>query len=181
MSKKPDDTDLFHRALADAKPLKRGAGRIARPKATRGKPAAEHVVPPLAPPRPAPRLVPPPVVLPPADAALDRRTGEKLRRGQVEIDAKLDLHGMILRDAEPALSRFLAQAQALGHRAVLVVTGKGTKIDPETGRIKEGAIRRELPHWLDAAKNRHRIIGYRAAHARHGGGGAFYVLIRRVR
>ncbi len=181
MSRRPDDTELFHRALADAKPLKRGVGRVAKPKATRGKPAAERVVPPSAPPRPTPRLEPPPAALPPAEAALDRRTSDRLRRGQVAIDATLDLHGMILREAEPALSRFLAQAQASGHRAVLVVTGKGTKIDPETGRIKEGAIRRELPHWLDAAKNRHRIIGYRAAHARHGGGGAFYVLIRRVR
>jgi DNA-nicking Smr family endonuclease len=180
MTGKSDD-ELFHRALADVKPLKRGVGRIAKPKAARGKPVPESVVPPLSTPRPAPRLVPPPVALPPAQTALDRRTSDRLRRGQVGIDATLDLHGMILRDAEPALSRFLAQAQALGRRAVLVVTGKGTKIDPETGRIKEGAIRRELPHWLDAAKNRHRIIGYRAAHARHGGGGAFYVLIRRVR
>lgn len=181
MSKKPDDAELFHRILSDVKPLKHGVGRVARPKATRGKPAPERLVPAPTPSRPTPRLEPPPLALPPAETALDRRTSDRLRRGQVGIDATLDLHGMILREAEPALSRFLTQAQALGHRAVLVVTGKGTKIDPETGRIKEGAIRRELPHWLDAAKNRHRIIGYRAAHARHGGGGAFYVLIRRVR
>lgn len=178
MTKRPDDTDLFHRALADAKPLKRGPARIARPDATPIEPARERKVPPLARPRPPAAAAPPPSATP---SPLDRRTAEKLKRGQVEIDARLDLHGMILRDAEPALTRFLAQAQEREHRAVLVVTGKGTKVDAESGRIKEGAIRRELPHWLDAAKNRQRIIGYRSAHARHGGGGAFYVLIRRIR
>ncbi len=179
MTKRPEDADLFHRTLADAKPLKRGPARVARPHA-KANPVVEKIEAPK-PARPAaPRAAPAP--LPPIDAApLDRRTGEKLRRGQVEIDAKLDLHGMILAEAEPALARFLAQAQERGYRAVLVVTGKGTKIDAETGRIKDGAIRRELPHWLDAAKNRMRVIGYRAAHARHGGGGAFYVLIRRKR
>jgi DNA-nicking Smr family endonuclease len=179
MSRKPDDHELFHRALADAKPLKRGPARIAKPSVAPSRPAPERKVPPLARPRPSLPVVARPV--PEVPAPLDRRTAEKLRRGQVEIDAKLDLHGMILRDAEPALTRFLAQAQERGHRAVLVVTGKGTKIDAESGRIKEGAIRRELPHWLDAARNRARIIGYRAAHARHGGGGAFYVLIKRLR
>jgi DNA-nicking Smr family endonuclease len=187
MSRKPDnDRDLFHRTLADAKPLKRGAARIARPDTTSAKPAAERKAPLAEPPpkraRPrAPQIAAPQIAAPQSDAPLERRTDKKLRRGQLEIDAKLDLHGMILRDAEPALSHFLAQAQERGHRAVLVVTGKGTKIDPDTGRIQEGAIRRELAHWLGAAKNRARIIGYRAAHARHGGGGAFYVLIRRVR
>jgi DNA-nicking Smr family endonuclease len=180
MSRKPDDHELFHRTLADAKPLKRGVGRVAKPSATQARTAPERKVPPLAKaPAPQPRIAP--AALPALETALDRRTAEKLRRGQAEIDAKLDLHGMILRDAEPALSRFLAQAQERGWRTVLVVTGKGTKIDPHTGRIQEGAIRRELAHWLGAAKNRSRIIGYRAAHARHGGGGAFYVLIKRLR
>jgi len=180
MSSKRDDHDLFHRTLADAKPLRRGPGRVAKPNAMPIKPAAERKVLPLAKaPPPQPRATP--ATLPALETALDRRTAEKLKRGQVEIDAKLDLHGMILREAEPALTRFLAQAQERGWRAVLVVTGKGTKIDAETGRIKDGAIRRELAHWLEAAKNRARIIGYRSAHARHGGGGAFYVLIKRVR
>ncbi len=166
MSKMPDDHDLFHRTLADGRPLKRGAARIAK-----------AAPPSTAPPAPRAKQT----ALPPLENALDQRTTQRLRRGQVEIDAKLDLHGMILAQAEPALSRFLAQAQERGFRSVLVVTGKGVKIDAETGRIQEGAIRRELPHWLASAKNRGRIIGYRAAHARHGGGGAFYVLVKRVR
>ena len=182
MSRKPDDHELFHRTLADARPLKRGTARIARPSATVAKPAAERPAPAAKPPAPRSRAMPlAPQTAPPSEAPLDHRSDRKLRRGQVEIDAKLDLHGMILRDAEPALSHFLAQAQERGHRVVLVVTGKGTKIDPDTGRIQEGAIRRELAHWLGAAKNRSRIIGYRSAHARHGGTGAFYVMIKRLR
>jgi DNA-nicking Smr family endonuclease len=60
-----------------------------------------------------------------------------------------------------------------------VITGKGLRqVD---GQITEGRIRAEFPHWLNRPENRVRIHGVRAAHARHGGGGAFYVLIRRPR
>ena len=86
---------------------------------------------------------------------------------------------MTLARAEPALNAFLARAQAQGLRMVLVVTGKGARVDRDSGRVAEGAIRREFPHWLNHQKNRGRIVAFRAAHARHGGGGAFYVLLKK--
>ena len=41
------------------------------------------------------------------------------------IDATLDLHGMTQSKAKPRLKRFLKTEQQLGHKVVLVITGKG--------------------------------------------------------
>ncbi|MDF3073493.1 MAG: mismatch repair protein MutS [Alphaproteobacteria bacterium] len=169
---------LFAAALKDAKPLK---GRVAVKHV-----AVEEIAPlerAVATPRPLARksTAPLPELKPETRAHPDRATAEKMRRGAMAVEATLDLHGMTLARAEPALSAFLVQAQAQGKRLVLVVTGKGTKVDRDTGRIAEGAIRREFPHWLNAEKNRSRIVAFRAAHVRHGGGGAFYVLLKKLR
>jgi DNA-nicking Smr family endonuclease len=91
--------------------------------------------------------------------------------------ASLDLHGMTLAAAERAVSRFLDQATAQDLRIVLIVTGKGVRLDG--GRLLGGRIRAEFLGWLNRADNRARVRGVRAAHPRHGGSGAFYVLLLR--
>ena len=111
------------------------------------------------------------------DQRFDRDVDRDLSRGRRSPEAKLDLHGMTLVAAERAVARFLAQSSAEGRRVVLIVTGKGLRL--EGGRVFGGRIRAEFPGWLERADNRARIAGVRAAHPRHGGSGAFYVLLRR--
>jgi len=73
----------------------------------------------------------------------------------------------------PALFRFLRAAQARGDTTVIVVTGMG--------RGGEGVLKRLLPDWLAAPEIRSIVGGYAPAHRGHGGGGAFYVFIKRPR
>lgn len=100
---------------------------------------------------------------------------DKLRKGRMRPEGHLDLHGMTADRALSALNGFLADAQGSGKRCVLVITGKGS--------MKEGGgvIRRELPSWLNAAGNRARVLGFAGAQPADGGGGAFYVLLKRRR
>ena len=44
-----------------------------------------------------------------------------------------------------------------------------------------GVLRSQLPHWLEAPSLRPYIAALRPAHPRHGGGGAWYVILRRGR
>jgi DNA-nicking Smr family endonuclease len=111
--------------------------------------------------------------------AFDRDVDRALGRGKRLPEAKLDLHGMTLAAAERAVTRFLAEAHASGHRVVLIVTGKGLRLDG--GRMMGGRIRAEFPGWLERADNSGLVAGVKAAHPRHGGSGAFYVLLRRKR
>jgi DNA-nicking Smr family endonuclease len=111
------------------------------------------------------------------EAAFDRDVLRALGRGRVAPQAALDLHGMTLVAAERAVSGFLDRAVARDLRLVLIVTGKGIRL--EGGRVFGGRIRAEFPGWLGRADNRDRVRAVRAAHPRHGGSGAFYVLLRR--
>lgn len=106
---------------------------------------------------------------------VDGATERRLRRGLMAVEARLDLHGHTQAEAHSELATFLMQAQAAGLRCVLVVTGRG---DPAGGR---GVLRRNLPEWLSAPTFRPYVLATAPAHARHGGEGARYVLLRRRR
>ncbi len=92
-----------------------------------------------------------------------------LRKGRLEPEAKLDLHGYRVEPAYRAQQRFLMRAHGMGQRVVLVVTGKG------------GALRDMFPRWLGESEFRNLVVGISAAHAKHGGDGAFYVALKRHR
>lgn len=106
---------------------------------------------------------------------LDRRTATRLRRGQVPIDSRLDLHGLTQKEAHAALIRTLTGAQARGERCVLVITGKG--LSKEGG----GILKTMLPRWLGEPTIRPMVLGKEVARPQHGGAGALYVLLRRLR
>jgi len=145
---------------------------------------------PLAPKRaksrkPAPSPVPPPmataaVSLPELGhgevAGVDKRTAQRMRRGQMRIEGRLDLHGLTQEEAHRAVTSFIAGSQASGRRCVLIVTGKGLKPDGRTG-----VLRANVPHWLNLPPNRARVLAFSYAAPKDGGEGALYVLLRRAR
>lgn len=114
---------------------------------------------------------------------LDRRTEERLRKGQMPIDATLDLHGMRQDEAHAALTAFIAQGFARGHRCVLVITGKGKtgKTSEDLWEAKPGILKRRVPDWLADPSLNPKILKTTPAQPKHGGEGALYVLLRRNR
>ena len=152
-----EDTALFHAALSDAKPLKKRHRVSAEP----SKPPRIFVPLPHYPAEPAYSERPAPPIGGHADA--------HLRRGRLDPEARLDLHGMTQSAAYRMLLRFLIDAQAQEKSLVLVITGKG------------GVLRAQLPLWLGQPDLRGLVAGLREAHAKHGGAGAFYVWMRKHR
>ncbi len=180
----PEDRDLWRHVTRDAKPLKkREPAPRAAPEPKESAPEAKpKTAQPAKPERAAPRPAPP---APPAPAAtalahgraagVDRRSAQRLTRGQLPVEAALDLHGYSQDQAHAALERFLSEVQARGLRCVLVITGKGTA--KEAG----GVLRAQVPRWLNEPVNRARILAFDYAQPKDGGLGALYVLIRRQR
>ncbi|MEO0358755.1 MAG: Smr/MutS family protein, partial [Pseudomonadota bacterium] len=71
---------------------------------------------------------------------------------------------------------------AQGVRCVLVITGKGrAKLDHGPIPERAGVLRRSLPMWLRQPPLAQAILDVTPAHQKHGGGGAFYVYLRRAR
>lgn len=125
----------------------------------------------------------------PRKEPVERGAERKVRRGRVEIDARIDLHGETAARARQMLLAFLSRAAMKGHQTILVVTGKGAAARAEDTRRFEpwqpdapslpGVLRRSLPLWLAEPDFAVLVSGYATAHARHGGSGAFYVMLRR--
>ena len=137
---------------------------------------------------PTPQVIRPARTAAPALSTFDRRTAQKLGRGQSEPEARIDLHGETLENARFALLHFLSSRRMQGLRLVLVITGKGASpfarhtlhgLTHFNTPEREGKIRRELPMWLEETQFRIHVVGFQPAHPRHGGGGAFYVRLRK--
>jgi DNA-nicking Smr family endonuclease len=102
---------------------------------------------------------------------LDRKIERRLRQGEIKIDARLDLHGLFQDRAYHELQNFVARQIRSGSRCLLIITGKG--------RGGEGVLRANLEGWLKASPFAPEILALRPASLRHGGAGAFYLLLRR--
>jgi DNA-nicking Smr family endonuclease len=138
-------------------------------------------------PRPQPKIVhakPAEKKVQAAPTGVDGQTGERLRRGTIPPDSKLDLHGLTESAAHRALSSFLQTAHRRGDRLVLVVTGKGApssseSFDPE--RRSRGVLKSMVPRWLCEPQFVRLIADMRNAHHRHGGDGALYIYLRKTK
>jgi DNA-nicking Smr family endonuclease len=161
------EAELWTTVTADVRPSR------ARPKKPApSSPSLETGAPPPAAsiahdPPPAPKP-------PPGPIDIDSRTFTKIKRGRLEVDAKLDLHGMRQSEAQRALTAFLRRCQGNGARIAIVVTGKGLT------REEGGVLRRVVPMWLEAPNLRDVVVGFGEAARHHGGEGALYVRIRRA-
>lgn len=199
----PEELELFGRVVSDAEPLK---PRKRRRRAAAAAPEPEPPAPPAEPETPparrrgrVPASAPAPAPSPPPPAAptalsdhahgaapgIDRRTQLRLKRGQIPIEARVDLHGLSRERAHAGLNAFLARQAAQGRRCVLVITGKGRPDwqRPDWGSEEReiGVIRRALPGWLRDHPNKDRVLAFAPAQPQDGGAGAWYVLLRRRR
>lgn len=196
-----DDHDVWSHTAQSIEPLKKAKARhhpaaervaegsfkaAAKPAANAQKHSAEPKNPkaPAAPPPvKAPTIKPPPPI-----ADFDRKKVRKIRSGQVEIEARIDLHGMRQDEAHAALVRFLHRCQSKEQRWVLVITGKGklTDADPNapfdlTRQRERGVLKRNVPRWLDEPELRGLVVSYTTAAIQHGGEGALYIHLRKSR
>ncbi len=158
-----EERALWQHAMRDVR-------RLDPPLATEPPPEARsQPVPAPAASAPAAKALPPPPLSPALAPGLDRRSALRLKRGQREIEARLDLHGMTQIEAHQALAAFVARAHAAEQRCVLVITGRS------------GILRATVPRWLNEAPNRARLLAFTSAQPKDGGAGALYLLLRRKR
>lgn len=190
---RPDEEQLWQRVADTAKPLSPDTRKLA--------------VPPLLEPATAPRAPETPRVEPfrigqkagksapshdlysgitdsvsQAPLQMDRKSFGRMKRGKLVPEGRIDLHGMTLSQAHPALNRFILGAHASGKRLVLVITGKGKSgVDDDPVPARRGVLRHQVPHWLATAPLNVVVLQVSQAHQKHGGGGAYYVYLRRTR
>ena len=158
---KPGETKIWHHVSKTVSPRRRPKGKgSAKPLPTREDFANMLRIPAADVPNAKP--------LP---QSLDVNQDKRVRRGRVDIEAKIDLHDMTQDKARPALHRAIMRASNRNKSCLLVVTGKGLRGD--------GVLRRNFPIWIGEPTVRPLIASYAPAHLKHGGTGAWYVFLKR--
>jgi DNA-nicking Smr family endonuclease len=117
-----------------------------------------------------------------APVNMDAKSFGKMKRGKLQPEGRIDLHGMTLAQAHPALMSFILTSWAMDRRLVLVITGKGKDRD-EGGPIptRNGILRHQVPQWLALPPLAQAVLQVTPAHLKHGGQGAYYIYLRRRR
>jgi DNA-nicking Smr family endonuclease len=113
---------------------------------------------------------------------MDAKAFGKMAKGKLMPEGRIDLHGMTLAEAHPALRDFILLSHAAGRRLVLVITGKGkVRDDYAPMPVRQGVLRHQVPQWLNMVPLRGLVLQVAPAHQKHGGAGAYYVYLRRQR
>ena len=115
------------------------------------------------------------------DIRIDKKKLNLLKRGKLEPEIILDLHGMNTVIAKKKSIEFIKSNYLNGKRLLLIITGKGkssTKSFFENG-TQVGIIRKSLKSWLYESEVRTIILGIVSSHINHGGEGAFYIYLKK--
>lgn len=163
----PDDLAVWQYVTRNIRPLqKKTAAKQPATKISIGSLATTRT------PAPASRHSPAkPSPVRPSTLGFDRSTETKLRKGRLEIEGRIDLHGMTQGEAHAALGRFIRAAVQAERRTLLVITGKG--------RLGGGVLRRSLPLWLEDSAYGRDVLAITPAAPKDGGDGAFYIRLRK--
>jgi DNA-nicking Smr family endonuclease len=105
---------------------------------------------------------------------IDKRTFERLKKGRLPLEDSFDFHGIGFHDAHYKLIKLIEGWQENGKRCVLIITGKGSRTPKDQKTIRDA-----FPDWLNDPLLRNKILAYTKAQPKHGGSGAFYLLLRR--
>jgi DNA-nicking Smr family endonuclease len=123
---------------------------------------------------------------------LNGDTRKRLRKKRLKPEARIDLHGLTVSNAEAAVRDFVYTCYEEERRLILIVAGLGKKNCQSRYKnkfsddrfsdnefLRTGIINRELPLWLSHSTMRKYISGLSNATKACGGEGAFFVYLRK--
>ena len=115
------------------------------------------------------------------DIRIDKKKLNLLKRGKLEPEIILDLHGMNTVIAKTKSVEFIRSNYLNGKRLLLIITGKGksSKTSFFENGTHIGIIKKSLKSWLYESDMRTKILGIVSSHIIHGGEGAYYIYLKK--
>ena len=92
------------------------------------------------------------------------------KKGKTKPDGIIDLHGYRLKIGKIKLENYILNSYENNLRNILIITGKGLN--------NLGALKREVPIWLENQNIKKFLISYETAPYNFGGSGALLVRIK---
>ena len=105
-----------------------------------------------------------------ATSGLSKKRLQALKKGEIPLEGRLDLHGLHPEAAKEALCHFIHQQSQRTHRCVLLIHGKGSR------HGEAPVLKNHVNHWL---KQLPQVIAFHSAASKDGGAGAVYILLKK--
>lgn len=105
---------------------------------------------------------------------IDRAHLRRLRRGEIEVDREIDLHGLEQKEARLVVRAAITETREAGGRCIRVVHGRGLHSEGGTA-----VLRQRLPRWLSEPPCGSLVMAFASGLRERGG--ATYLLLRRNR
>jgi DNA-nicking Smr family endonuclease len=97
---------------------------------------------------------------------------EKLKKGELAVQAYLDLHGFMAELAKEKVSLFIRNSYSMGYRCIMIIHGRGLK-------SHEGPVlKNHVINWLSSGPLSGYVLAFCSARPCDGGTGAVYVLLK---
>ena len=109
---------------------------------------------------------------------------KELKRGKINIDRRIDLHGYGLVEAHEKFISEVKKNYNKNKRCLLIITGKGVHKKTEneqdtTPKLFYGKIKNSIINWINEDDLKKYILTYQDAGFEHGGDGALFVYLRK--
>lgn len=105
-----------------------------------------------------------------ARSGLQHKLTQRLQRGQMQLEACIDLHQQTTTEAMTAIMQFIDDCIEQGMRCVCIIHGKG-----HFSKEGQAVLKNFINQWL---RTQHNVLAFHSAKPRHGGTGAIYVLLK---
>ena len=109
---------------------------------------------------------------------IEKNKLKRIKKGKINIEATIDLHGFSLKEAKARLQLFVGESFQRNKRLLLIITGKCRNSKPNIHGKKQ-TIKSEINKWLSEDFYRDKVQYISKALDKHGGEGAYYFFLLR--
>jgi len=112
---------------------------------------------------------------------LEKNTHKKILRNQIKISKKLDLHGRSVEESKIEVFKFITNNFETQNRLLLIICGKGKRLDVTRGWEGTGILNKKLPDWLNSKALFNKVLWFDHAMPDQGGKGAYIVYLKKLK
>ena len=110
---------------------------------------------------------------------LEKNTLKKIKKGKLKIESKLDLHGFTVEESKEKVAEFILKNYKYKKRLLLIITGKGKRLDVSEGWRGTGKLKENVPIWLRSVQLSKYILWFDSANPENGGEGALMIYLKK--
>jgi DNA-nicking Smr family endonuclease len=113
--------------------------------------------------------------------ALEKNTHKRILRNQIKISKKLDLHGRSVEESKVQIFKFITNNFIAQNRLLLIICGKGKRMDVSHGWQGTGVLNKKVPDWLNSKALFDKVLWFDYAKPEQGGKGAYIVYLKKIK